>query len=84
MAYELRKRSREPKDYSEDKNKLPRLRLTSGKPRKDNKLYELEVVEEDDLHGRVKVHTSGMTHNTMNGETETTSCLFNQEMKVNL
>ena len=59
MAYELRKRSRKPKDYSEYTNKLPRLSRTSGKPRKDNKLYELEVLEEDDLHGRVKVHYLG-------------------------
>ena len=54
---ELRKRSREPKDYIKDNFKLPRLRRTSGNSRKDNKLYELEVLEEDD--GRVKVHYLG-------------------------
>ena len=52
--YDLRKQQK--KDYK----KLADTPLPRAKPvRKDDTLYELEVLEEDTTNGRVKVHYTG-------------------------
>ena len=56
MAYNLRNHER--KNYRAIENPtLPRARAT--RTQESQRLYELEIVEEDDYTGRVKVHYIG-------------------------
>jgi len=56
MAYSLRKKPR--RNYQELADvKLPRTRRLMSRP--EDQLYEVDVLEEDDETGRVKVHYVG-------------------------
>ena len=57
MSYQLRERDK--KNYKELADlKLPRAER-AAKQVQDDHLYELEVIEEDEYSGRVKVHYTG-------------------------